>query len=159
MGLHACIHLFVGQVNALMEKRLPHLIESSIVEVLGLEGGIINDGIARVTSPDAMLLNELHGVHSSETKGRGVPSGNEPTLPLSFVYRRQTDRKVLSCEMGVLITSQKKVRAIFGLLHFRIGFACCKIAVPESRRDYTMVVPDTKRHAPIKVNRRSEGCS
>src|SRR6266496_6818369 len=98
MRLQACIHLFVGQIDALMDKRLPHLIQCSVVEVLGLERRLIDDGIARVTFPDAMLLNELHGVHSLETKGRGVPSGNEPTLPLSLLYRRQTDRDVLSCE-------------------------------------------------------------
>src|SRR6266536_2726546 len=105
MQLHPLVHLVVGEPFPLEDKRLPHLIESSIVQVFRLERRFINDGIARVTFADAMLLNELHGVHSLETKGRGVPSGNEPTLPLSLLYRRQTDRDVLSCEMGVLITS------------------------------------------------------
>src|SRR5579883_3166675 len=59
-----------------------------------------------------------------ETKGRGIPSGNKPTLPLSFLDGRQVRWKVLSCEMSVLMTRQKKVRAVFGLLHFRIGFTC-----------------------------------
>ena len=40
-----------------MDKRLPHLIQCSIVEVLGLERRLIDDGVARVTLPDAMLLN------------------------------------------------------------------------------------------------------
>ncbi len=40
-----------------MDKRLPHLVQCSIVQVLGLERRIIDDGIARVTFPDAMLLN------------------------------------------------------------------------------------------------------
>ncbi len=46
-----------------MNKGLPHLVQPSIVQVLGLESRIIDDGIAWVTFPDAMLLNELHVVH------------------------------------------------------------------------------------------------
>jgi len=48
-----------------MDKRLTHLVQCCIVQVLGLECRIINHAVARVTFPDAMLLNELHGVHSS----------------------------------------------------------------------------------------------
>jgi len=62
MRLHACIHLFVGEIDAVMDKRLTHLVQSSIVQVFRLESRFVNHAVARVTFPDAMLLNELHGV-------------------------------------------------------------------------------------------------
>src|SRR5258707_15386006 len=62
MRLHACIHLFVGEIDAVMDKRLTHLVQSSIVQVLRLESRFVNHAVARVTFPDAMLFNELHGV-------------------------------------------------------------------------------------------------
>ncbi len=51
-----------------MDKRLPHLIQCSIVEILGLERRLIDDGVARVTLPDAKLLN-IHLVHNSGFAG------------------------------------------------------------------------------------------
>jgi hypothetical protein len=39
--------------------------EGRIVQIFRSKGGSINHTVARVVAGDAMLLNELHGVHSS----------------------------------------------------------------------------------------------
>jgi hypothetical protein len=57
MWLHQRIHLFIGQIEAVMDKRLPHLIEGRIVQVFGLEGRFVNQAVARVTAIDTMLFN------------------------------------------------------------------------------------------------------
>src|SRR5215469_5725257 len=81
MGLHTCIHLFVGQIDAVMDKRLPYLIQSRIVQVLRLERRLVDHAVTRVTLTDAMLLNELHGVHL--LSGNGSSFTRFPLLPIS----------------------------------------------------------------------------
>src|SRR5712692_2424656 len=60
MLLHAFIHLFVREINPLMDKRLPTLIEGSIIEILGGKGGLINHGIARIVAVDDVLFDQLY---------------------------------------------------------------------------------------------------
>src|SRR5260370_2614832 len=63
MRLHTCIHLFVGEIDAVMDKRLTHLVQSSIVHVFRFESRFVNHAVAPVTFPDARLFNKLHGSH------------------------------------------------------------------------------------------------
>jgi len=51
------MHLFIAEVNALMNERLPYLIVRRIIQVLGSKGGLIDSRIARVSPLDDMLLN------------------------------------------------------------------------------------------------------
>jgi hypothetical protein len=85
MRLHPTLDLFVLEIPSLIEEDLPHLVQCRIVQVLRLEGRFIDDSIAWVIFPDAMLLNKLHAAPSLEPKGTSVPSGNEPTLPFSLL--------------------------------------------------------------------------
>src|SRR5690242_13688432 len=60
MWLHQLIHLFVRQVDIPMNKRLPHLVQGCIVEILGFEGGFIDHGIAWIAPVNDMLFYQLH---------------------------------------------------------------------------------------------------
>src|SRR5258708_11560182 len=57
MRLHAAVHLVVVEVFALMIEGLPYLVQSGVVQVLGLECCFVNHAIAWVMPVDAMLLN------------------------------------------------------------------------------------------------------
>src|SRR5712692_10963433 len=43
-----------------MEKRLTHLVQSSIVEILGFEGSGINHGKTGIVASDNVLFDQLH---------------------------------------------------------------------------------------------------
>ena len=57
MRLHAPLHFIVVQVLALMDIGLPDKVQSSIVQVLGLEGCCIDHSVARVALVNDMLLD------------------------------------------------------------------------------------------------------
>lgn len=62
MLLHQLVHLLVGEVLPLEDKRLTYLIQRCIVEILGLERFLINDLEAWVASLDDMLFDDLQSL-------------------------------------------------------------------------------------------------
>src|SRR5690349_436736 len=69
MRLHALLYLVVGEVDTLMDERLPVLIVCCVVQVFRLESSRIDHAVARVISIDDVLLNQLHTTPSSERIG------------------------------------------------------------------------------------------
>jgi hypothetical protein len=48
----------MGQIDAMMDKGLSHLVERRVVEVFGLESGFIDEGVPWIALFDHMLLGE-----------------------------------------------------------------------------------------------------
>jgi len=57
MGPHAPVDLVVVEVRTIMKEGLPDLVQSGIVEVLGLESCFIDGGITWIMLIDDMLLS------------------------------------------------------------------------------------------------------
>src|SRR6266481_775014 len=63
MRLHAAVYLVVVEVLPLMNEGLSYLVQSGVVQILGLECCFVNHAAAWVMPVDAMLLNQLHTAH------------------------------------------------------------------------------------------------
>src|SRR5262249_50097678 len=59
-GLHELIEFSVLDNRLGLDKLLPHLIQSGVIEVLACEGCDVNLSKARIMTVDPMLFHQLH---------------------------------------------------------------------------------------------------
>src|SRR5258708_34108878 len=60
MRLHAAVYLVVVEVLPFMNEGLSYLLQSGVIQVLGLEICFVNPPVTWALPVDAMLLNYLH---------------------------------------------------------------------------------------------------
>src|SRR5579875_3360301 len=95
MRLHPLLDLVVGEVSALVNESLPVLIRGGIIEILGLEGRLINHFVTGIAAPDHVLLHKLHDlllVHYTLHDTHSFWRGQERFLPVATTARSVTVR-------------------------------------------------------------------
>src|SRR5260221_7093475 len=63
MRLHAAVYLVVVEVLPLMNEGLSYLVQSGVLQILGLESSSVNHAAPWVMPLDAILLTHLHTPH------------------------------------------------------------------------------------------------